>query len=164
MGCLRWHTEVCFWRRDTGREAHTQKTYTVVAATCEALGRKAVGREFGMVLSVETYIDATTALGIIQRTGRGTASSSQTQALWLQDVYHDGRASYSEVAGEANLATAGTKYLSEKDLRGHTQGPGVRHVMGRPTSCQELFTLAVGGRGVRRLQVPHPAQLCRLHG
>ena len=50
---------------------------------------------------------AKAALGSFQRTGLGEVRNLRAQALWLQEVSQEGRASCHKIAGEVNPADAG---------------------------------------------------------
>ena len=66
----------------------------IVAASSGTLGLICLLRDMGQEFQGEINCDSSAALGIAQRQGVGKLRHVRTQALWVQEVRHEGRLSY----------------------------------------------------------------------
>ena len=85
--------------------------YATVTAASEGLGLKAMSLDFGMRLDPFLNVDASAAIGIVQRKGLGKLRHLDTQALWVQDAVRQRRVMIEKVAGSENPADLMTKHL-----------------------------------------------------
>ena len=90
--------------------------YATVSAASEALGLKAMAKDFGTHLETDLHVDASAAIGIAQRKGLGKLRHLDTQALWIQDAVRCKRVSVEKVLGSENPADLMTKHLDGQDL------------------------------------------------
>ena len=85
--------------------------YATVMAASEGLGLKAMSLDFGLSLDPFLNVDASAAIGIVQRKGLGKLRHLDTQALWVQDAVRQRRVMIEKVAGAENPADLMTKHL-----------------------------------------------------
>ena len=90
--------------------------YATVAAASEGLGLKAMAADFGMNLDPFLNVDASAAIGIMQRKGLGKLRHLDTQALWIQDAVRQRRVVVEKVRGTDNPADLMTKHLDGQDM------------------------------------------------
>ena len=82
--------------------------YATVAAANEALGLKAVAKDFGVQLETDLNVDASAAIGSYRHL--------DTQAFWIQDAVRCKRVSVEKVQGSENPADFMTKHLDGQHL------------------------------------------------
>ena len=70
-------------------------------------------------MKIKIHVDASAAIGIIQRRGLGKLRHVEVHELWMQDALRSGRLSVDKIDGKKNKADAGTKPLDEKKLMVH---------------------------------------------
>ena len=63
--------------------------YSMVGASSEALGLKAMTRDYEEEISPWLYVNESAAIGVAQRTGLGKIRHLDTQTLWLQRAVKD---------------------------------------------------------------------------
>ena len=85
--------------------------YSMVNAASEGLGLKAMTMDYRKPLSLWMFIDATAAIGVAQRVGRGKLRHLETQSLWLQEAVRDQRIGLSKVHGPVSPADLMTKHV-----------------------------------------------------
>ena len=117
------------------------ETYGIVAATCESLGLQRFAADMGSNLAIEIYVDAIAARGIIQRSGLGKVRHLRTQALWLQEVETEQRASFHKVDGACNPADAMTKYMTEELMNQHMHRVPATFEEGRAESAPAIASI-----------------------
>ena len=102
--------------------------HAMVAASAEALGVVGLFRDLGIKAEGEVYADASAALGITQRSGKGKVRHIRVQALWVQEVRCTNRLKYKKVLGTRNPADVLTKHVPKELLDAHllTLGMDVR--------------------------------------
>ena len=91
--------------------------YATVRAATEALGVLALMGDFKQTGSIRLHVDASAALGVIQRQGIGKIRHLATGALWLQSQQLKRVMRFEKIAGSINPADTFTKYIS-RDLMG----------------------------------------------
>ena len=91
--------------------------YSMVSATSEALGLKAMTDDYGSPLDPWLYVDASAAIGVAQRSGLGKIRHLDTGSLWLQQAVKDKQIGLLKVKGTENPADLMTKVLTEKDIQ-----------------------------------------------
>ena len=116
--------------------------YAALKASAEALGMVALMRDFGYELKGEVWGDASAALGIINRKGRGKTRHIQTGLLWIQQTAADQRMRYGKVLGKENPADLYTKYLDVATTNTHVRKLEYGYVDGRSTEAPQLHTLS----------------------
>eukprot|EP00972_Heterocapsa_arctica_P054926 8099274-Heterocapsa_arctica.AAC.1 len=63
-------------------------------------------------------MDASAALGLINRHGLGKACHIETQWLWIQQATHEGRVLMNKIPGKGNPADLFTKPLNQEMIDG----------------------------------------------
>ena len=96
-------------------------------------------------------LDASAALGILQRRGVGKIRRLDVGALWLQEKEFQRRISLHKIKGEKNPADLGTKHLSEEAICRHIEAMSMAYVEGRATSANRLIESL---EMVRRIRLP----------
>ena len=87
----------------------------IVKAASEALGMVSLAADFGIELMTRLHVDASAALGILERRGVGRVRHLDVGSLWLQEQHLRKVIEFTKVSGTANPADLMTKHLS-KDL------------------------------------------------
>ena len=83
--------------------------YSMVHATSEALGLRAMTEDYQDALDPWLYVDASAAIGVAQRTGLGKIRHLDTGSLWLQQAVRDGKVGTLKVKGTENPLDLMTK-------------------------------------------------------
>ena len=112
--------------------------YAIVTTASEALGLKAMCKDFGRHADPYIHVDASAAIGIAQRKGLGKLRHLDTQALWIQDAVRTKRVNVLKVPGSENVSDIGTKHLDAPTLNKLLKMIGVEFRDGRATSAPEL--------------------------
>ena len=113
--------------------------YSMVAASSEAIGLKAMTKDYDAELEPWLYVDASAAIGVAQRTGLGKIRHLDTQSLWLQEAVKKGRIGLTKVKGTENPADLFTKHLSSPVVvEGLLKVFGCEYRTGRPEGAPEL--------------------------
>ena len=86
----------------------------------------------------EVYADASAALGITQRSGKGKVRHIRVQALWVQEVRCTKRLAYKKVLGTRNPADLLTKHVPKELLDAHVITLGVEVRGGRAESAPTI--------------------------
>ena len=100
--------------------------YGAVKAACEALGVQSLGEDFGDSLLVRVHLDASAAMGIIERRGLARVRHIDTDVLWLQEAEARRMLPIQKIKGTFNQADLGTKNLPTEQVEGkeeHSQLP-----------------------------------------
>ena len=73
--------------------------YSMVAASSEAIGLRAMTIDYDHELEPWLYVDASAAIGVAQRTGLGKIRHLDTQSLWLQEAHATRRVQFEKIDG-----------------------------------------------------------------
>ena len=84
--------------------------YSLVHATSEALGLKAMTEDYCDQVDPWLYVDASAAIGVAQRTGLGKIRHLDTGSLWLQQAVKNKKIGILKVKGTENPADLMTKF------------------------------------------------------
>ena len=84
--------------------------YSMVGATSEALGLKAMMVDYEDGLDPWLYVDASAAIGVAQRTGLGKIRHLDTGSLWLQEAVKKKQIGILKVKGTENPSDLMTKF------------------------------------------------------
>ena len=98
--------------------------YAAVHGTAEALGMQSLMKDLGMTASVNVGMDASAALGLINRQGLGKARHIETQWLWIQQATREGRVLMNKIPGKENPADLFTKPLNQEMIDGFMKSLG----------------------------------------
>ena len=84
--------------------------YSMVGAGSDALGLRAMTKDYEDELEPWLYVDASAAIGVAQRNGLGKIRHLDTQSLWLQEAVRKKRLGLLKVKGTENPADLMTKF------------------------------------------------------
>ena len=90
--------------------------YSMVSATSEALGLKAMLQDYQAPLDPWLFVDASAAIGVAQRSGLGKIRHLDTGSLWLQQAVKEKQIGLSKVKGTENPADLMTKFTDSATL------------------------------------------------
>ena len=90
--------------------------YSMVGASSEALGLKAMTRDYEDELEPGLYVDASAAIGVAQKTGLGKIRHLDTQTLWLQEAVRKKRIGLEKVKGTENPSDLMTKITDQATM------------------------------------------------
>ena len=119
--------------------------YSMVHATSEALGMKAMMGDYHGELDPWLYVDASAAIGVAQRTGLGKIRHLDTGSLWLQQAVKQKKVGILKIKGTENPADLMTKHNPQKTMEEHCWRIRLRPESGRSTLASKF------SRGVKRL-------------
>ena len=88
--------------------------YATTKAATEAIGVIALLKDFGIENSVIMEVDASAALGVIERKGIGRIRHLHTGSLWLQEQQVRSMIKFHENPGSENLADLFTKNVTRQ--------------------------------------------------
>ena len=104
---------------------------SVVRASVEALGLRAIYDDFGLKMNISIRSDATAAIGMVARLGLGRVRHLAVADLWVQGKAKSGELSFSKVDGKENPSDALTKNLDLETLEKHLRHMGTSRLEGR---------------------------------
>ena len=105
--------------------------YGMVRGTSQALGARAMLKDFGIEMNIETMVDASAAVGIACRRGLGKVRHIELDQLWLQSQVARGRVRVFKVSGEENIADSLTKHSTTERIEQTMRGTAHMVVSGR---------------------------------
>ena len=123
--------------------------YATVKAATEAMGILALMSDFHRTATVRMHVDASAALGVIQRQGIGKIRHLATSALWLQSQQLRKILRFSKILGATNPADLFTKHVSRELMIQHVTKMKACFREGRAKSTVQLHTLKRKIRQVR---------------
>ena len=104
---------------------------SVVRASTEALGLKAIFADYGLELDLQIFSDATAAIGMVSRLGLGRVRHLAVADLWVQDKARTGQIKYAKVDGKRNPSDSMTKAVDAPTLQQHLAMIGIVSLAGR---------------------------------
>ena len=113
---------------------------TLKAAT-EGLGLITMASAFGDVYKVRLHVDASAALGVIQRKGVGKIRHLHAGSLWLQEQQVRNSIAFAKVKGTENPSDLFTKYLSREMIDKHLKVMQAEKSEGRSSKAAQLHQL-----------------------
>ena len=112
--------------------------YAIVKAGSQALGLRAMAKDFGIDLKIKIITDATAAQGISLRRGLGQVRHIETNTLWIQDRVRRGDIEIEKIGGKDNISDAMTKEAGSESLGVHMRGCNLFIVSGRHELAPEV--------------------------
>ena len=109
---------------------------------CEGLGIVGLADDFGIGLRVRLHIDATAALGILQRQGVGRVRHLDVGVLWLEEQQLRRLVDLTKVSGTQNPADLMTKNLAKEHIDQYSEMLGFHFESGRSDATAKLHALA----------------------
>jgi hypothetical protein len=98
--------------------------YAAVHGTAEAIGMQSLMKDLSINATVNVGMDASAALGLINRQGLGKARHIETQWLWIQQATREGRVLMNKIPGKENPADLFTKPLNREMIDGFMKALG----------------------------------------
>ena len=126
--------------------------YTLVRASCEALGAQTLMAELGEKVKVRVHVDATAAKAIAERSGLDKLRHVDVNILWIQEQEARDRLPLVKVCGKINPADLMTKYVDGELIKRHLKSMSTDFREGRAQLAAQLYGVAQrrGGRKTRR--------------
>ena len=115
--------------------------YATVKAATEAMGILSLMSDFHQKAVVRMHVDASAALGVIQRQGIGKIRHLATSALWLQSQQLRKILKFSKIHGAINPSDLFTKNVSRELMVQHVTKMHAEFRDGRAQSTVQLHTL-----------------------
>ena len=113
----------------------------VFRAACEGLGVISLADDFGIELKIRLHVDASAALGILQRQGVGRVRHLDVGVLWLQEKQLRRLIELTKVLGTRNPADLMTKNLTREQLDQYAEMLGFKVEEGRSETTAQLHSL-----------------------
>ena len=111
-------------------------------------------KDFGTDYKAVLILDASAALGILQRHGVGRVRHLDVGALWLQEKEAQRRIRLEKVDGKLNPADLGTKYLGEAEIMRHLATVRSWYASGRTAAAAKLLDSVEFSNAGRRPRIP----------
>ena len=129
----------------------------VVGGVSEALGIKALAKDWGVEYDVVAMCDSSAALGIVGRKGVGRIRHLDVGAMWIQNLKEGGGFDVRKVKGTENPADQMTKYLNAEEVERGVEMLGMKFREGRAEGSvrvaegwkgnDDMAQVESGGRG-----------------
>ena len=113
--------------------------FSMVHATSEALGLKAMTEDYHSKIDPWLYVDASAAIGVAQRTGLGKIRHLDTGSLWLQQAVRNKKIGILKVKGTENPADLMTKFTDFATLDKLCGVMGLQVRSGRAAAAAEVL-------------------------
>ena len=105
--------------------------YGLVTGCSEGLGVVSLAKDFGVLLLLHIWMDATAGSAIGSRRGLGRVKHIDTVFLWVQEVVNRKRAVLGKVHASQNLSDVLTKPVSGPELMRFIKAMGYEYLGGR---------------------------------
>ena len=115
--------------------------YGTLKAATESLGVLALMEDMGLKGKVMMKVDASAALGVIQRRGIGKTRHLQTGALWIQEQNLRNVITFHKTPGALNLADLFTENVPRQVCEKHMEGLGCTFESGRAGVAAQLHSI-----------------------
>ena len=120
--------------------------YSMVHATSEALGLKAMMPDYDDIKDAWLYVDASAAIGVAQRTGLGKIRHLDTGSLWLQQAVKEKKIGILKVKGTENPSDLMTKFTDANTLDKLSGLMGILTRGGRAEAAPQVVGRKSGGQ------------------
>ena len=115
--------------------------YGTLKAATESIGVLSLFEDLGRSCKVEMRVDASDALGVVQRRGVGKFRHLHTGSLWIQEQKLRDVISFSKTPGSDNLADLFTKNVGRSVCEKHMAGIGCTFQEGRAGAAAQLHCI-----------------------
>ena len=122
--------------------------YGVVRGATEGLGMVTLIKDLGGLIGVQMHVDASAAIGIIERQGLSRVRHIDTNVLWLQEVCAKKIVPVKKVPGELNPADLGTKHLAVAAIDKNVVKMRLSFEGGRAAKAAKLHSVDLNSRTV----------------
>ena len=119
--------------------------YGVIKGSSEALGLATMTRDFGQDMSVQVHVDATAAMGIVERRGISRVRHIEVDNLWIQELEARRMLPVEKVPGGENPADLMTKNVNIELAQKHMKTMGIRFEEGRTKAAAKLHHMEEKG-------------------
>ena len=130
-----------------------------IKAAAEGLGMVAMAADFGDDRKIRMHVDASAALGVIQRKGIGKIRHLHTGSLWIQEQQLRNTITFAKIKGSINPADLFTKHLSRECIDRYCESLGAARKDGRAEQAAQLHSLQ---RKIRQLKASIRSQATKL--
>ena len=136
--------------------------HSTVKAAMEGIGMITMAASLGEKCTVRMHVDASAALGVIQRKGVGKIRHLHVGALWLQEQQVRNAIAFQKIPGTSNPADLFTKHLSREVIEKYIMMLGATHVDGRSDKAAQLHQLQKMVRQLRAQVKIKSEKLCHV--
>ena len=105
--------------------------YGLVTGSSEGLGDQSLAKDFGILLKLHIWMDATAGAAIGSRRGLGRVKHIDTIFLWVQDLVSSGKITLGKKHTSENYADVLTKPVDGGTLRRFMLAMGFEYLSGR---------------------------------
>ena len=119
------------WAITYSPEPRRGEYYGLVTGCSEGLGIAPLAKDFGVLLQLHIWMDATAGSSIGSRRGLGRVKHVDTVFLWVQEVVNQKRAVLGKVHTSQNLSDVLTKPVSGPELMRFIKAMGYEYLGGR---------------------------------
>ena len=140
-----WHSPAPRVVEDAGDnsiEFGRVRNLAAIRGGIEALGMLSLLHDLGVDITSTLRLDASAALGILQRKGVGKIRHLDVGCLWLQEKEAREQIRLAKEPGETNPADIGTKNLSEEVMLRHLARMSCEYRDGRPEVSAKVLALS----------------------
>ena len=85
----------------------------------QAMGLRSLATDFGISVKINLEVDASAAIGIMQRRGLGKLRHICANDLWMQEKVKNKEFNIIKIGTDDNTADVGTKALGYETIRRH---------------------------------------------
>ena len=144
-GCIRIgeHT-IKSWSKTQATVAKSSaesELYGIVKASCEGLGVATLLRDLGKTMKVRVHVDASAAIGIVERKGINKVRHLEVDVLWLQEAQARRILPLQKIAGEKNPADLMTKHVGAALAQEHLERLSLEFRDGRAEVAAKLYII-----------------------
>ena len=113
----------------------------IVRAATEALGCMSLAADLGLKFDTRMHVDASAALGILERKGVGKIRHLDVGTLWLQEVQLRQKVAFMKIKGTSNPADLMTKHLAQDQINEYAEKLGYEFRAGRSDATAKLHSI-----------------------
>lgn len=118
--------------------------YGIIKGSSEGLGLVTLASDFGEKMNVRVHVDATAAMGMVERRGISRVRHIEVDHLWIQEQEARRMLPIAKVAGGDNPADLMTKNVGIELAIKHLRTMGIRFAEGRSDAAAQLHNIEVG--------------------
>ena len=112
--------------------------YGIVRASCEGLGLGTLLKELGREVKCRVHVDASAAIGVVERKGLSKVRHLETDTLWLQEAQARRMMPLRKILGKINPADLMTKQVSARLMSEHLDRMNLVYEDGRAEVAAKL--------------------------
>ena len=120
-GCIwrgaHWIKAWCRGQSAISLSSGEAELYAAVQCASEGMGVKTLLRELGHEVSLSMGVDASAAVGLMQRDGLGRTKHIDTQSLWIQSAVRNKEVKIMKIDTDLNPADLMTKPLKAEAIK-----------------------------------------------